>query len=93
MKLSSGTELSAVVRTPAFTSKAETSTHSRTSINRLRESIYHNTLLIDWAVFFRNSSAVRFSMKYNVMPWVGPLLYGVAGEQQIRDFPSLESRV
>jgi len=42
---------------------------------------------------FSNSSAVRFSMKYNVMPWVGPLLYGIAGETEVRDFPKPENKV
>jgi len=42
---------------------------------------------------FANSSAVRFSMKYNVMPWVGPLLYGVAGKSEDRVFPKPESKV
>jgi len=42
---------------------------------------------------FSNSSDVRFAMKYNVMPWVGPLLYGVAGDHQIKELPKPEYKV
>jgi len=47
----------------------------------------------DTSKTFSNSSSVTFSMKYNVMPWVGYLKYGVAAQTEPMEFPGSGSVV
>lgn len=38
-------------------------------------------------VIFRKSSLVQFALKYNVMPYVGMLMYGEAARTEPEPFP------
>jgi len=42
---------------------------------------------------FSNSSSVMYHMKYNIMPWVGPLQYGVVAKAGPTGFPAPEKKV
>jgi len=42
---------------------------------------------------FHNASALTYTMRYNVMPWVGPLRYGVAAQLGPEKWPQAETKV
>ncbi|KZS97496.1 signal peptidase 22 kDa subunit [Sistotremastrum niveocremeum HHB9708] len=42
---------------------------------------------------FKNATSVTYSMKYNVMPWIGPLTWGEAGRTEALPLPPAQNTV